>query len=72
MQDYSPNPARIEAGKYQADVLRGGTIERFWYYIIRRKDSSEIIHLAKYESYEQALEAAREALARINLETAAS
>jgi len=72
MQDPSHNPTRIEDGKYRADVLRGGTVEPFWYYVVRRTDSNEVIHLAKFESYEQALNAARTALARITRQVAAS
>lgn len=66
MQDFSLGPTRIEDGNYRADVLRGGTVEPFWYYVIRRMDSNQAIAIAKYESYEKTLEAAKEALARIN------
>lgn len=72
MQDSSHNPTHIEHGSYRADVLRGGTIEGFWYYAIRRKDSNEIIHLAKFDSYEQAMEAARNVLARMNFKATGS
>lgn len=72
MQDLNNSPARIEVGSYQADILRGGTIEKFWYYVIRRKDSNEIIDLAKFEDREQAMEAARQVLARVSEQSAAS
>jgi hypothetical protein len=71
MHDSSHDPF-IESGRYRAEVLRGGTIERFWYYVIRRKDSNEVLDLAKFESCEEAMEAARKALARMNVETVAS
>ena len=71
MQGTGHNPARIEAGKYRAEVLRGGTLEPFWYYIIQRKDSNEILDLAKFASYEQAVEAARRTLAQMNSEAEA-
>jgi hypothetical protein len=67
MQDFSLRPSRVEDGNYRADVLRGGTVDPFWYYVIRRMDSNEAISIAKYETYEKTLEAAREALARMNL-----
>jgi hypothetical protein len=53
MQDPSHDPMRIENGKYQADVQRGGTVEPFWYYLIRRKDSNEIINIGKFENSER-------------------
>jgi hypothetical protein len=72
MKDLTHDPSRIESGKYQADVQRGGNVEPFWYYIIRRKDSNEIIHLAKFETHDEAMEAARRVLARMNPSAAAS
>ena len=65
-----PMPSRIERGRYVAEVLQGGSKEPFWYYLIRRKDSNEIIDLVKFESYEQAMEMAQKALARLNLANA--
>ena len=70
MQDLSANPTRIAIGNYRADVLQGGTVERFWYYVIQRKDSNKIIDLAKFESYEQAMEAARKILDEMNRKAA--
>ena len=72
MQDFSHNPTHIENGSYRADVLRGGTIDPFWYYVIRRKDSLEITYIAKFDNYEQAMEAARETLAKMNAKATAS
>jgi hypothetical protein len=63
MQDPLHNPERVESGKYQADVQRGGTEETFWCYVSRRKDSNEIIDLAKIETREEAMEAAQRVLA---------
>ena len=71
MHDSSHDPV-IESGKYRAEVLRGGTREPFWYYVIRRKDSNQILDLAKFESREEAMQAARAELARMNVETVAS
>jgi hypothetical protein len=71
MQDSGHDPTRIEDGSYRADVLRGGTVEPFWYYVIRRNDSNEVIHIANFEYYEQALKAARTALDRMAREAAA-
>lgn len=72
MQDSSHDPTRIEIGKYQADVLRAGTVEPFWYYLIRRKDSNEIINIGKFETRKEAMEAAQKILARMNPSAAAS
>jgi len=72
MQDPSHDPARIESGKYQADVQRAGTKEPFWYYIIRQKDSNEVIHIGKFETRKEAIEAAQKVLAMINPSVAAS
>ncbi len=66
MQDLTHQPARIEQGNYQVNVLRHtSNTEQFWYYIIQRKGSDDIIDLVKANSYEEAMEAARQALTRI-------
>jgi len=64
-------PSRVEPNNYVAEVLQAGTTETFWYYTIRRKNSNEILGIAKFETYDQALTAAREALARLNRAAAA-
>ena len=66
MQDSGHNPTRIEDGSYRADVLRGGKVEPFWYYVIQRKESNGIIDLVKFKTYEQAIARAREVLAQLN------
>ena len=71
MQDSGHDPTRIEEGRYRADVVGGGTVETFWYYVIRRNDSNEVIQIATFEYSEQALNAARMALARMAREAAA-
>lgn len=72
MQDPNHDRARIESGKYQADVQRGGTKEPFWYYVIRRKGSNEVIHIGKFETRKEAMEAAQQVLDRMNPSVAAS
>jgi hypothetical protein len=67
MQD-DPNrqPTRMEQGNYLADVLRHTSdTEQFWYYLIQRRGSNEILDLVKSANYEEAMEAARQALARM-------
>lgn len=64
-------PCRIERGSYLVDVLQAGIEEPFWYYVIQRKESDQIIDLVKFNNYEQALEAATEMLARMNEAVAA-
>jgi hypothetical protein len=71
MQNPGHDPAHIERGDYQADVQRGGTVEPFWYYIIRRKDSNQIINIEKFKNRKQAIEAAQDVLARMNPSAAA-
>ena len=61
-----PEPTHIERGDYIADVLQGSTAYRFWYYIIQRKGSKEIIDLVKFDSYEQAIASAQALLAKLN------
>ena len=62
-----PMPSRIERGNYLAEVLQGsGTAEHFWYYVVRRKGSNEIIDMAKFATYEKAVESARQVLATLN------
>jgi hypothetical protein len=73
MQD-NPNrqPARMQQGNYQADVLRHTSdTEQFWYYLIQRRGSNEILDLVKAANYEEAVEAARQALARMQRAIAA-
>ena len=67
MQYSNDGPARIEQGKYQADVLHHTSdTDQFWYYIIQRRGSNEVIDLVKANTYENAMQAARQALARMN------
>ena len=57
---------RIERGDYLAELLQSNNkAEPFWYYVLQRKDSPEILHLDKYETFEEAIEAANLALARL-------
>lgn len=55
-------PCRIERANYVVDVFPAGSTEPFWHYLIQRK---QIIDLVKFDSYEQALEAATEMLAKM-------
>lgn len=64
-------PCRIERGNYLVDVLQAGIAKPFWYYVIQRRGSDQIIDLVKFDNYEQALEAATEMLARMNQAVAA-
>lgn len=61
-----PVPCRIERGNYLADVLQAGDAEPFWYYVIQRKCSNEVIDLVKFDTYEQALKAATQVLVKMN------
>ena len=58
--------SRIERGNYIAEVLHHTSVDSFWYYIIRRKDSSGVIDLVKFNSYGQAIAQARQALQKLN------
>ena len=66
-----PEPTHIELGGYTADVLHHTSAEPFWYYVIKRKDSSRVIDLVRFKTYEQAIAGARQMLARLT-RTAAS
>ena len=63
----SNRPSRIERGNYSVEVLQGSdSPEQFWYYIVQRKGSNEIIDLVKFDTYEEAMESARQVLATMN------
>jgi len=70
MRDDANGP-RIEHGDYIAEVLRANGPDPFWYYVLQRKGSSEILDLMKFEKYEDASEGARRALARLHRAAAA-
>lgn len=60
-------PSRMERGNYLVEVLQGSdTAEQFWYYVVQRKGSNEIIDLVKFDTYEEAMESARQVLATMN------
>jgi len=61
-----PEPTHIELGGYTADVLHHTGAEPFWYYVVQRKESSGVIDLVKFNTYEQAIARAREVLAQLN------
>ena len=61
-----PEPTHIERGNYTADVLHHTSVESFWYYVIRRKNSNAVIDLVKFNTYEGAIASAREVLATLN------
>ena len=61
-----PEPTRIERGNYNADVLHHTNAEPFWYYVIQRKNSKEVIDLVKFNSYEGAIARAQEVLASLS------
>ena len=68
MPESSNNPkrTRIERNEYTADILQGNNAsEQFWYYVLQRKDSSEILDLAKYDTFAEAIEGAKQAVARM-------
>jgi hypothetical protein len=66
MPDSNQQPLRIEQGNYLADVLRHTSdTHQFWYYLIQRKGSNEIIDLVKADNYEEAVQAATQALRRM-------
>lgn len=65
------NPTRIEGGHYVAEVLQGDSTEPFWYYVLQRQDSTEILELVKFETVEAAIEGAKRALSRVNRAAAA-
>ena len=59
-----PMPSR---GNYLVEVLQGSdTAEHFWYYVVQRKGSNEIIDLVKFNTYAEAMESARQVLATMN------
>ena len=68
MTDFNaPKPIRLERGNYLIDVLQGNnTSDSFWYYVLQRIGSSEILDLAKFDTHEQAVEAARGALEKVS------
>ena len=67
VSDFNQQPVRFEQGNYRADVLRHTTpTEQFWYYVVQRKASNEVIDLVKFDSYEQAMEAAQQVLAKMH------
>jgi len=53
---------RIENGDYIAEVLHGNRPEPFWYYVVRRKSSGEVLDLIRFEKYEDAVAGARKAI----------
>jgi hypothetical protein len=61
-----PRPSRIERGNYIAQVLHHTSPESFWYYIIQRNGSNGVIDLVKFDSYQQAVTEARQALQKLN------
>jgi len=61
-----PEPTRIERGNYTADVLHHTNAEPFWYYVIQRKNSNEVIDLVKFNTYEGAIARAQEVLVRLS------
>ncbi|PYY13002.1 MAG: hypothetical protein DMG61_14845 [Acidobacteria bacterium] len=61
-----PEPTHIERGNYTADVLHHTSVESFWYYVIRRKNSNAVIDLVKFNTYEGAIARAQEVLARLS------
>jgi len=72
--DSTNNPERtqIEGLDHIAEVLQGNNAaEPFWYYVLQRKDSPEILDLAKYDSFEQAIEGAKRAVAAMHRAAAA-
>lgn len=67
-----PMSSRMERGNYLVEVLQGsGTADSFWYYVVQRKGSDEIIDLVKFDTYEEAIESARKILATMNRATSA-
>ena len=63
-------PTRLERGNYIADVLHHTSVESFWYYIIQRRGSREVIDLVKCDSYEQAIAASQQVLEKLNVAAA--
>lgn len=58
---------RLEQGNYFADILQAANAtEEFWYYIIQRIGSNGIVDLVKFNTKEEAIEAAQKALSRLN------
>jgi hypothetical protein len=65
-------PRIITHGNYVAEILWGSnTTERFWYYVLRRKDSPEMLDLQKYSTLEAAIEGAKAAIGRMHRAAAA-
>ena len=66
MLNHEDSPSRIESGKYVAEILQGDNPQPFWYYMIQRKGSNQIVDLMKFGSKRQAIEAAQFVLDRLN------
>ena len=63
---------RVERGEYAADILQGSsTSDRFWYYVLQRNGSREIIDIARFDSKEEAMDAAREVIEKLHHAAAA-
>jgi len=45
-----PEPTHIDLGSYTADVLHHTSAEPFWYYVVQRKESSEVIDLVRFNT----------------------
>ena len=74
MADFNGSKSvRFERGNYLVDVLQGNnTKEPFWYYVLQRTGSSEILGLARFDTSEQAIEAAQGVLEKMNRSAAAA
>jgi|SRR5215469_2142957 len=69
---HDPERTHIQQGDYTAEVLQGNNVaEPFWYYVLQRKDSPEILDLAKYNTFDEAIEGAKLAVGRMQQAAAA-
>lgn len=62
----NPEKERWTEGNYVAEVLFSSLSSPSWYYILQRAGSSKVIDLARFDTREQACEAAQQALKRLN------
>lgn len=63
----NPEKERWAEGNYVAEVLFSSLSSPSWYYIVQRAGSSKVIDLARFDTREQAREAAQQALKRLNV-----
>ena len=62
LSDSKDQKSRIESGDYIADIMQGSGSEPFWYYILQHNNSNQILDIQKFDTQEQAVQAAHRVL----------